>query len=253
MIHRACLSGLKLFQSNFLSMMKDRIFYWLKSYLGFSKREAKGFVMVLPVLLILYAIPLFLKRMAQQQTSQIEQAYHLQVEQFLAQEVKPENSKANQILVSDTVRQMKEKSSPVWQRPKQPSVNSIPLSEVDSISLQVVAGIGETLAGRIVKYRENLGGFIRQEQLLEVYGITEEVAKRVVEQFPFSPKITNKLKINEMELAELSRHPYISYGEAKVVLAYRKQHGYFQSPEDLLQVKILNADWLDRLRPYLEF
>ena len=34
-----------------------KIYFFLKSYFGFSKRESKGFVLVVPALIVLYLIP----------------------------------------------------------------------------------------------------------------------------------------------------------------------------------------------------
>ena len=126
-------------------------------------------------------------------------------------------------------------------------------AEADSITLQVVPGIGEVLAGRIIKYRESLGGLHQERQLLEVYGITQDVADRVFEYFPLSGQIQTKLNINQLDAAALAKHPYINFGQAKVIVAYRKQHGNYQQARDLLKIKIFNEAWLARLEPYLSF
>ncbi len=118
--------------------------------------------------------------------------------------------------------------------------------------LQVVSGIGPVLAGRIVKYRENLGGFIDPGQIMEVYGVDEDLAEKIYKVFPFDKVPVKRLKLNESSIQELASHPYIKYGEAKVILAYREQHGGFHSTEDLLKIKIFNEDWFSRISPYLQ-
>ena len=50
----------------------------------------------------------------------------------------------------------------------------IELNGADSATLVGVRGIGPLTAGRIVRYRERLGGFVRVEQLLEVRGMLEK-------------------------------------------------------------------------------
>lgn len=140
-----------------------------------------------------------------------------------------------------------------YKKPKDPDLTSMDFSEADSIVLQIVPGIGNVLAGRIIKYRESLGGFHQEQQIMEVYGVTEEVAQRVFEYFSFTPEIRHPLKINELEAGELAEHPYINYGPAKVIVAFRKQHGHFETADDLLKIKIFNEEWLARLRPYLVF
>jgi DNA uptake protein ComE-like DNA-binding protein len=109
------------------------------------------------------------------------------------------------------------------------------------------------MAGRIVKFRESIGGLHQKEQILEVYGMTPETMDKLFDQFQFEPGIHKKLKINELDAKSLANHPYISFGEAKVIVAYRAQHGRFENSEGLLSIKIFTKEWVDRLSPYLEF
>ena len=125
--------------------------------------------------------------------------------------------------------------------------------DTDSIILQAVSGVGPVISSRIIKYRDRVGGFYEAGQLLEVYGVTEELADKVYQMFPFAPSIRKKLAINQMTAKELAMHPYIGASEAKVIYAYRSQHGLFSKPEDLLNIKIFSEEWLSRLVPYLEF
>lgn len=234
--------------------MKRRLFYFLKVYFGFSRRESRGFLLVFPVLLLLYMIPLIYNRILRYADEEDYKAYTEQVDQLLASGIFHPDSLRKQYIAQnrppgqDTTHRLK-----VYVKPKEPSLNLMDFSEADSIVLQVVPGIGEVLAGRIVKYRENLGGLHQEQQLLEVYGITQEVADRVFEYFPLTAQINRKLKINTVEAAELAQHPYINFGHAKVIVAYRKQHGNYQKAEDLLKIKIFNEAWISRLEPYLEF
>lgn len=133
------------------------------------------------------------------------------------------------------------------------NINRISFSEADSITLQIVPGIGPATAGRIIKYRENLGGFHSKNQLMEVFGVKEETAEAVWEFFEFYPTIFRKIKINSAELEVMASHPYISYGEAKVLIAFRNQHGRFITSEELLKVKIFKKEWVEKIKPYLDF
>jgi DNA uptake protein ComE-like DNA-binding protein len=86
-----------------------------------------------------------------------------------------------------------------------------------------------------------------------VYGIKVETAAAMWEFFEFDALIFRKIPINTVTLEDLSAHPYISYSEAKVLVAYRKQHGNFKSPDDLLKIKIFKSAWVEKIKPYLEF
>jgi DNA uptake protein ComE-like DNA-binding protein len=133
------------------------------------------------------------------------------------------------------------------------NINRVPFVEADSILLQIVPGIGPGTAGRIIKYRDNLGGFHSKDQLSEVFGLKPETINLMWEFFDFSPSIFRKIPINKGTIEEISIHPYMSYGEAKVLIAFRKQHGAFRSEDDLLKIRIFKKEWISKISPYLDF
>jgi DNA uptake protein ComE-like DNA-binding protein len=108
-------------------------------------------------------------------------------------------------------------------------------------------------AGRIIKLRENLGGFIQIAQLNEVYGLKPEVIPLIWEYFDFDTVAPRKLEVNLLSVEDLAKHPYISYQEAKVMVAYRLQHGPFGQEKDLLEIKIFKPAWVTKIGPYLNF
>jgi len=129
----------------------------------------------------------------------------------------------------------------------------LPFSEADSVVLQIVPGIGALTAGRIIKHRESLGGFIQVAQLSEVYGLKPETIPIIWEYFDFDTVPPRQLDINIVPLEDLAKHPYISYQEAKVLVAYRLQHGPYLQLDDLLKIKIFKTDWVNKIGPYLDF
>ena len=230
--------------------MKSKLYFFLKNYFGFSNRESRGFVLVLPVLFILYIFPIFYGWILENRESKHYEEYLMKADslQQAGWALFPNSQLNSTAKVQDTLT----KKRP-YQGVKSPELNRMLFLEADSIELQIVPGIGQTLAGRIVKYRENLGGFNQKEQLLEVYGIQPEVMDRVFDYFEFQPNIYRKIKINEADVATLANHPYLNFGTAKVIVAYREQHGNYDKSEDLLKIRIFNQDWLDRIQPYLQF
>ena len=226
--------------------MKRNFSFWAKSYLGFSNKESKGFVLLIPVFIVLGLLPTGLSFFKNLKSDQ--DFYHYQgtldslrlIGVNLVQSPLPTFNPEDTVKISRNQKQLE-------------SLNRIPFSEADSITLQIVPGIGQATAGRIIKYRENLGGFHSRGQLLEVYGVKEETANSIWEFFEFDPGVFRKIKINSATLEDLALHPYITYGEAKVLIAYRNQHGGFQSSQDLLKIKIFKAEWVEKIKPYLDF
>lgn len=128
------------------------------------------------------------------------------------------------------------------------------INQVDSTALIQVNGIGKVLSGRIVKFRESLGGFVSLNQLNDIYGIEEYARNNLIEQSfiveTFTPR---KIKINQWPADSMVRHPYVDYKTANIIIAYRDQHGSFSKAEDLLGIQIIESSWIDKIAPYLEF
>lgn len=119
--------------------------------------------------------------------------------------------------------------------------------------LMELNGIGEKLSARIIKYRDKLGGFVRIEQLKEVYGLPPETYELIFDQIAVDSKMINKIRINLAEPNILYSFPYISKREAYQIFNYRKQHGYFRSIDDLRKIKSLDETFIQKIEPYLDF
>ncbi len=120
--------------------------------------------------------------------------------------------------------------------------------------LQKVRGIGPAFSERIVKYRKRLGGFARREQLREVYGLNDETIEALWAQFDMdSAKCCAKLLINQVVYDSLRRHPYLTYNQARAIIAYREQHGSYSGWADLEEIKILPDSVILKIKPYFDF
>ena len=127
------------------------------------------------------------------------------------------------------------------------------INQADTTQLKRVYGIGPVLSLRIIKYRDLLGGFVKKEQLKEVYGIKEEVYHTLATQIFIEPKyIPNRININQDSVKRLAAHPYVSYNLAKTIYNYRLQHGPFQSTADLLQIHLFDSVLLENIVPYID-
>jgi competence ComEA-like helix-hairpin-helix protein len=116
---------------------------------------------------------------------------------------------------------------------------------------QQLKGIGEGYAKRIIKYRNELGGFININQIQEVYGISKEVFEEIQPQLTQTSKPIQKININTADYQMLVTHPYLDSKRANAIVKYRKQHGDFKSVEDLKNIYAISADILVQIKPYL--
>ncbi len=143
-------------------------------------------------------------------------------------------------------------------RPGNPKRNAahekFDLNLADSLQLINIKGIGPALAGRILKYRNLLGGYISVDQLNEVYGLRnpglENLKKSVLIGRSFVPA---KININFAEWKELIHHPYINKGMADAIIGHRDSSGPYQSFNDLKKIKSFSDSIIARLRPYITF
>lgn len=214
--------------------------------MGFSGKESRGFLVLIPVLLLFGFAPMTLRLLKNRATEEEFQHYKSRLDSLKSLTVELNLSPSPTFNPKDTVKTSRNQK-------QLDNINRILFSEADSITLQIVPGIGQATAGRIIKYRDNLGGFHSPSQLNEVFGVKLETAEAVWEFFEFDSHIFRKLTINTSTLEELALHPYISYGEAKVLIAFRNQHGRFDTAEDLLKVKIFKQEWIEKIKPYLIF
>jgi DNA uptake protein ComE-like DNA-binding protein len=226
--------------------MWQRVIFWSKTHLGFSAKESRGFLLLIPFLLALVAASQVLAWAKNQKASAIYRQYLHEVDSLEQAGFQLLVSPLPTFNVQDTIT--RSHSTKVAER-----IQRLPFSQTDSVLLQIVPGIGALTAGRIIKHREKLGGFIQIAQLNEVYGLKPEVIPLIWDYFDFDTVPIRKLSINRAPVEELSSHPYISYQEAKVIVAYRLQHGGYQSATDLLGIKIFKSDWVEKISPYLSF
>lgn len=127
------------------------------------------------------------------------------------------------------------------------------LNAVTAAELQTVSGIGPVLSGRIVKFRDALGGFLDPSQLFDVYGLRPEVARRVIRVFPLeSIPAVKRVSINKGTAEELASLVYLTPEMAAAIIARRDSLGPFRSLRELHQIKSIPESKIDRIALYLE-
>lgn len=147
-------------------------------------------------------------------------------------------------------------ASAVAAGPAEPSL--VELNTADSAALRGVHGIGAATVGRILHYRERLGGFFRAEQLSEVEGVTPENLARILPQVTCDPMLIRKIQINRAAPADISDHPYLRRGTVNRLLSRRqllreRRLPAWTSIQDMIDQRVLSSEEAYYLRPYLSF
>lgn len=132
----------------------------------------------------------------------------------------------------------------------QPISVKIEVNSADSTQLKQLPGIGDVLSKRIIKYRDLLGGFYSISQLMEVYGLTEEVFAKIKPIITVDQGKVKTIDLNFSDKKELSRHPYIKAELADKIIRFRSRVGSIPGKKVLLDSMILNMDQYDRISPY---
>lgn len=126
---------------------------------------------------------------------------------------KRENAKEKE-MKSDEKSQIAKKEIPV-----------VDLNTVDSVTLVELPQIGSYTAGRIIAYREKLGGFINVEQLREVKGVDSARYATVLPYLRLENTEIQLLDVNRADFKALVNHPYLNYNQVKLIVSHREKKG----------------------------
>lgn len=127
----------------------------------------------------------------------------------------------------------------------------IPLNLSDSADLIKIRGLGPVLSGRIIKYKNLLGGYVRKEQLLEVYGLTPERFDEIKEAIYIDTVNISNISLNNADEESLGRHPYLNAYQARALIRYREIKGGFYRVDEVSENQLLPEDVFIKIKPYL--
>jgi DNA uptake protein ComE-like DNA-binding protein len=129
--------------------------------------------------------------------------------------------------------------------------HGIEINAADTLSLITLPGIGERLAGRIVHFRDKLGGFYSVDQVGETYALPDSVFQQIKILLRCDSNALRHLDINTADANTLRQHPYISWNIANAIVEYRRQHGDYKNVGELQKIDIITSEFFQKLRPYL--
>ena len=132
------------------------------------------------------------------------------------------------------------------------------LRTADTTELQKIRGIGSYRAKQIVRYREQLGGFVAINQLKEIKALEPLFsdslsADSLLLHFFIDSAMVEPLYVNHLRPEMLQRHPYIRFEQAKAIYELRRKKIRLDSIQQLYRLDCFKPEDLERLAPYLHF
>lgn len=130
---------------------------------------------------------------------------------------------------------------------------AIEINCADSVQLSTLPGIGPGFSHLIIKYRNRLGGFVKKEQLLEVFGFTQETYSKIENLVIVDLSNIKKINLNKADFKQLIKHPYFSKGLILRILEYRKIQCEIKNVDEMVKNRMITQDEADKIKPYSEF
>ena len=126
------------------------------------------------------------------------------------------------------------------------------LNKADTTELDELSGIGPYYARKIVEYRNKLGGFINQDQLLEIWNFKPEILDKISDQIHLGSDSIKQISINHCNAELLANHPYFNWKMANALVNYRETHGEYSSIEEITNSHLINEESCLKMKPYLK-
>lgn len=134
---------------------------------------------------------------------------------------------------------------------KEPAYKLVDLNSATAAELTENLHLPEWLAGRVVKYRNLLGGFAYVSQLAEVYGFDSLQIDKLGKYISIDLTQIKQIDLNNSTFKEILHHPYISYEITKRIVNYREKHGKIKSVEELVDSNLISKSLFIKIKSYL--
>ena len=127
----------------------------------------------------------------------------------------------------------------------------INLNTANESDLLAIKGLGAYYAKAILKYKGELGGYVRKSQLMEIFKMSSESFEKIIPHIQINPLEIRLLNINDATVEELNAHPYLNWGQANSIIKMRFQKNGFRSLNELKESHLINEETFEKLLPYL--
>ncbi|MBL7780594.1 MAG: helix-hairpin-helix domain-containing protein [Saprospiraceae bacterium] len=137
--------------------------------------------------------------------------------------------------------------------PKKRTPQTIDINLADADAWMTLPGIGEKRAQQLVRYRDQLGGFLSIEQVGQMYNLPDSVFQAMRPLLVLNSRDIRRIDLNTASLEVLDAHPYFSRKQAELIVNYRQQHGPYRTVEDIEKIiAFTDKAWIAKVKVYLK-
>jgi competence protein ComEA len=123
--------------------------------------------------------------------------------------------------------------------------------DINTASVQefeALKGIGPVLAARIVGFREKQGGFVKVQDILQVYGVKDSLLQALAPYLRLDVGRVPKSNLNQASVLQLVQKAGLEVVVAQAIVRWRQQNGAFANFEALENFEGLSAASMAALR-----
>lgn len=231
---------------------------FLREYFTFNRRERNGVFVLLSIILILILYLSFADVFFPKEKIDFSK-FQQEISDFEAEQKRIGDSISarrdftfsGNTLVEEYDRNSEYKKARYTKSEFKSKAILVEINSADTTELKKIKGIGSVFAKRIVKFRELLGGFVNQDQLLEVYGFDKEKFDQIASQITLDASLVKKININTASVDDLNRHPYIDKKAAVAIFTKRVKSGDYVDLSEVRKVTLMHDTLFAKIEPYL--
>ncbi|MDH7444918.1 helix-hairpin-helix domain-containing protein [Aquimarina sp. 2201CG14-23] len=126
------------------------------------------------------------------------------------------------------------------------------LNSISVVELQDKIGVPDFIAERIIKYRNELGGFISDLQLKDVKGLYGNQRTKILALYTVkNKKEIKKINVNVASVKELMEVPYFDFETALDIRDFIEANNGISNFEELGKIEGFSLEKIDRIELYL--
>ena len=146
---------------------------------------------------------------------------------------------------------IKNTASKPWATAYKPAYTQAAPIDINTASVQefeALKGIGPVLAARIVGFREKQGGFVKVQDILQVYGVKDSLLQALTPYLRLDVGRVPKSNLNQASVLQLVQKAGLQVVVAQAIVRWRQQNGAFPNFEALENFEGLSAASMAALR-----